>query len=260
MKSMPKWLFLPPAVAALLLLGTVSMQSGANADPVGAKPAGGAPAAASSQPAPSAGAANRSSVDAAGNTTGSTGSRLSGLAGADTRANPTLPRTPDLTQMASALLGVLLLGAGGVLLVRRLRSGPRAPRGGSLLALRQTLRVSARQAIHAIEFDDRILLIGETDKSLALLDTGRLPERAADEVEIASRRAPASAANTGDHADGDDDGATPRNLLIPRPANPLPARIPTRPLGKQLAAAKTEVAPPTGLANFRNLLQKVGRA
>ncbi len=221
MKSTSKWFLIPPALAALLILGSVAMQGGiakntadARAEPVvGSVPAPGAKVAADVR---------------------------------TTRPDPVLPKTPELWLRASALAGVLLLGFGGVVLLRRLRTGPRAVRGASLLTLRQTLRLSAKQAIHAIEFDDRILLVGEHERGLALLDSGRLPERAADEAELAARHATAKVdAIAGD----DEDGAVPKDLVIPRPATPPVRRLPA-------PAAAPGKRPAPGLADFRNLLQK----
>jgi flagellar biogenesis protein FliO len=220
MKSTPKWFLIPPAIAAMLILGTLSMQGGgpaaAKPDPRAAAPAG-------------------------------AGVPIEGDLQKNPRPAPVLPRTPDLWQMSSALLGVLLLGVGAIVLLRRLRQGPGPKAGQSLIALRQTLRLSPRQAIHAIEFDERILLVGDSDKGLVLLEHGRLPDRLADEAEVLAR-------STGiDTTVGDiDDGAVPKNLVIPRPAR-TGAPTPTT------AAAATPAAPGVGLGDFRTLLKKAGR-
>lgn len=224
MKSTQKWFLIPPAIAAMLILGTLSMQQGA------------APTA---KPDPRAAAP-----------TGS-GAALEGDLQKNPRPQPALPRTPDLWQMSSALLGVLLLGAGGLVLLRRLRQGPAPKPGQSLIALRQTLRLSPRQSIHAIEFDERILLVGDTDKGLVLLEHGRLPDRIADEAEVLARTAAAIDALVDDR----DDGAVPRNLVIPRPDGSAP-RVPTTlPTGKAAKAGQ----PAVGLGDFRTLLKKAGR-
>ncbi len=230
MKSMPKWLLIPPAVALLVVLGPLSMQSGTNnraATPEVSVPP---PAAEAEQTAPTT-RPNRLTI--------------------------TPPRSPDLMQMGSALVGVLLLGAVAVMVLRKLRGGATPTRGSQLASLRQTLRLSARQAVHAIEFDDRILLIGEHERGLVLLDSGKLPERLADEAEVLARHPAAghaAAAAAAAAAADEDEGATPRNLLIPRPAVPPPSRIPTPPA---MPAAKRATP---GLNDFRNLLQKAGRA
>ncbi len=222
LQSAPKWLLIPPAVALLLVLGPLSMQGGTA---VGAATKDSLPTAATpDQGAPGANdAATRPS-----------------------RSLPALPRTPDLWQMTSALVGVLLLGVGGLFAVRKLRGGATPVRGATpLVTLRQTLRLSTRQAVHAIEFDDRILLIGEHERGLSLLESGRLPDRAADEAEVLARTVAAPAA--------DEDGAVPKNLVIPRPPM-TPAQRASR------AAARPAAKADVDLEDFRSLLQKVGRA
>lgn len=119
MKAIPKWLLVPPLVAALVVLGPLSMQSAAS-------PAW---------------------------------------------------NWPDLWQttaamLAVALLGLVLLGAGG--LVPRLRRRGQSTPGAKLVTLRQTQRLSPQLTVHAIEFDDRILLVGEHARGLLLLESGRI--------------------------------------------------------------------------------------
>lgn len=245
MKSTSKWFLIPPALAALLILGSVAMQGGvANFIPTKIAPTTGTAKnglAAAAAPAVESPAATNTPPTTTTDTSGSLAAR---------RSDPVLPRAPDLWQMASALAGVLLLGWGGVLVLRRLRRGARVAGGTSLLTLRQTLRLSSKQAIHAIEFDERILLVGEHERGLALLDSGRLPERAADEAELAARPATAKVdAIAGD----DDDGAVPKDLVIPRPANQPVRRLPA-------PAAAPGKRPAPGLADFRNLLQKAARS
>lgn len=222
LQSAPKWLLIPPAVALLLVLGPLSMQAGTTA---GAATKSASPvASASDEGAPA----------------------TNDAASKPARSLPTLPRTPDLWQMTSALVGVLLLGVGGLFAVRKLRGGATPVRGAApLVTLRQTLRLSTRQAVHAIEFDDRILLIGEHERGLSLLESGRLPDRAADEAEVLARAARAPAV--------DEDGAVPKNLVIPRPPM-TPAQRAAR------AAARPAVKADVDLEDFRTLLQKVGRA
>jgi len=228
MKSMPRWFLIPPAVAALLILGTLSMQG-----PASTRGEATPPPATTAEPVTTRTATNTTRRDA-----------------------PPLPRTPDLMQTVSALIGVLLLGAGGVALLRRLRGTAQAPRGATLLTLRQTMRLSPRQALHAIEFDDRLLLVGESERGLSLLDSGKLPERAADEAEVLARSPHAAAAAPAGEGDLDD-GAVPKDLVIPRPPATAARRLPTPPA---TPARTDEARPAMGLADFRNLLQKVGRA
>lgn len=231
MKSMPKWLLVPPAVALLLLLGPLSMQGGsaraattaATRQPTSQQP--------ESEPAPTPAQA---------------------AAPGKARAPLAAPRSPDLLQMGSAFVAVLLLGVGGLLVLRKLRGGAAPSRGTPLATLRQTLRLSGKQAVHAIEFDDRILLVGEHERGLVLLDSGKLPERAADEAEVLARQAAPAP------VEPDDDGATPKNLLIPRPDAPVRHRLPTPPALPGTPGAAARATP--GLNDFRALLQKAGRA
>ena len=224
LKSLPKWLFLPPAVALLMVLGPMSMQSGAVTN---------GPATPVATPAPATNAADTNPTAA---------DKVGKLAGGPA---PAVPRMPDMWQVGGTLCAVLLLGAAGVLVLRKLRGGAVPVRGSTpLITLRQTLRLSARQAVHAIEFDDRIVLIGEHERGLALLDSGRTIDRS-DEAEVARRSEAAH--------DLADEGAVPKNLVIPRPPRPAARPLPTR---------NPTPAPShsPGLNDFRALLQKVGRA
>lgn len=230
MKSTPKWLLIPPAVGLLLVLGPLSMQGGRNAQ--------------------AATTTARTPIPEVVEGPQDAGAQKDPAASKTGRALPAAPRTPDLWQMGSALIGVLLLGAGCLVAVRKLRGGAAAVRGAPLATLRQTLRLSPKQAIHAIEFDDRILLVGESDRGLALLESSRVPERLSDEAEVLARAADLMPAT----ADHDDDGAVPKNLVIPRPERPVAPRRPTPPGTKPAAAGGV------GLGDFRALLQKAGRA
>lgn len=205
MKPIPKWLMIPPAVAVLLVLGPLTMQGGTVA------------------------------VEAAGQD-------VAPAADDSALARPTLPKTPDFWQIGSALIGVLLLGGLGVYGLRRLRGGAVPTRGAKtrIVTLRQTMRLGQRQSLHAIEFEDRILLIGETERGLSLIESAAVPESGADEAEAAAR-----AAAMLDGALVEEDGAVPKDLLIPRPDRP------SRSLPKRPASPRLE--------DFRALLQKAGR-
>ncbi|MEZ6036294.1 MAG: hypothetical protein R3F29_02355 [Planctomycetota bacterium] len=226
MKSTPKWLLIPPVVALLLVLGPMAMQQNDAKD--GKQPASTAVADA----APRTALPNEATPPRGGKTTG------------------LVPRTPDMWQVGTTLIGVILLGVGGMLALKKLRGGATPSSRTPVASLRQTLRLSTKQAVHAIEFDDRVLLIGESDKGLTLLDQGRLPESVADEVEVTSRAAALAAAHA---AATDDEGAVPKNLVIPRPATPPARRAPTPPSTQPAGKAMP------GLNDFRALLQKAGR-
>lgn len=226
MKSIPKWFLIPPAVAVLLILGTLTMQGADNGAGNGAGNRTGNERPATSQPAPVADETTRPG-----------------------RTPPTPPRTPDLWQMSSGLIGVLLLGATGLMLLKRLRRGASPVRGLPVMTLRQSLRLGNQRVLHAIEFDERIVLVGESDKGLVLIEHGRLPERLADEAEVLARSAPGQRVDTTD----EDEGAVPKNLVIPRPESPGARRLPKPP-------TEPQSRPTPGLGDFRNLLQKAGRA
>lgn len=197
-KSVPTWLLVPPAVALLLLLGPLSMQSAAKSSDAPIPP----------QP----------TVPAAQPTDGM-------VIGRAAQRVPAAPKSISLLDISSSLAAVLVLGAVGIYVLRRVRGGVAPTGGSSLITLRQSVRLSAKQIVHALEFDDRIVLVGESERGLALLDKGRLPEPEADERSVAQRaEAPA------------EEGAVPKNLVIPRPPQ------------------KT-----VDLGNFRNLLEKAGR-
>lgn len=212
MPATRKWWFLPPAVALLLVLGPLSMS------PRGGTAAGTAPV-----------------MPPATTTPPATATPPTIVADPAPVAGPTtaLPRTPDLWQVASTLVGVLLVGGVLVLVLRRWR-GTATVTGQGAVTLRQTLRLSPRRALHAVEFDGRLLLLAEGEHGVALVHAGQPPEHAADESAVASRTA----------ATGDDDGAVPKDLVLPRPA--LPRRTAT------VAPARR------GLGDFRALLAKAG--
>ena len=231
MKQFPKWLLVPPAVALLLVLGPLSMQGGATADPAAERAAA---LRAATAPLRDDGAGTETPA-ADANTTRSN------------PRTPAAPRTPDLWQMASALAGVLLLGVVGVAVLRKLRGGASPSGGGSLLTLRQTLRLSPQRALHAIEFDDRVLLVGENERGLTLIDRGRLPNSVADEAEVLARTAVQGRVDA-TVGDDDDDGAVPKDLVIPRP-----------PAAARAAADAARERRTARLADFRNLLQQAGR-
>lgn len=141
--------------------------------------------------------------------------------------------TPDLTQVLCTVLGVCLLGAAVVLGLARART--RAPGNGAVIVLRQSVRLSNRHSMHAVEFADRLLLVGECDGSLRVLHAG-------DDAE-----APATTRAAGAADESDDGGAVLKDMVIPRPPRSgdaaASARSPREPGGR-------------GLADFRTLLGK----
>ena len=146
-----------------------------------------------------------------------------------------MPATPELPggwRITSTLIGVLLLGAVGIVVYQRL-SKIRPTGDAEFMRLRQTLRLSQRHNVYAVEFDGEVLLLGETDGNIGVIRSGgAAPEVARDEAEVLDRG----------YLDDGDDGAVPRDMVIPRPS----AAVRARP-GTQAAAT---------LANFKNLLTR----
>jgi len=215
MKPIPKWLMIPPAIALLLVLGPLSM-------------------------------ANPTSV--ANPTSASTEPSAQPAAADTVRARPSLPQAPSFWKIGSALIGVLLLGGLGLYGLRRLRGGAIPTRGTTFLTLRQSMRLGQRQALHAVEFDDRILLIGETERGISLIESAKSPNLSDDEAEVTTR-----AAELLSTIAMNEDGAVPKNLQIPRPPNGPSQTAPRQPV----LPRPTSQTP--GLGDFRALLQKAGR-
>lgn len=214
-----KWLILPPAVALLIVLGPLSMRS---ADAGTAKTA---PAAVEAPVAAPKEAEKPSDQR--------------------TAALP-MPKTPDLWQIASTLMGVLLLGGASLMLLKRLRGAPASAGTGSV-ALRQTLRLSARSALHAIEFDGRLLLVGSSDRGLVMLHAANAQADAADDERTIAARAQV--------VEEEDEGAVPKNLVIPRPAVAPARRAPAAPA----SGIPSTTGARTLMDDFRTLLAKAGR-
>lgn len=237
-----KWLLLPPAAALLLVLGPLSMQPTAKADapsdpqPVVEAPGTVEPKALTgllpqAQPEPVA----KSAVD-------------------QTAKRPSLPTTPDPWQVVSTLVGLLLLGGTGLFLLRRIRQGPRGTSTG-VVVLRQSVRLSPKHSLHAIEFEGRLLLVGESERGVLLVQSGEAVHASADEATIAARSnteaqtaAPAASVD-------DSDGAVPKNLVIPRPNN---IAQPSRTRSQQPHTGSPE-SDPSIFHDFRSLLAKVER-
>lgn len=167
-----KWLLLPPAIALVLFVGP--FQSGTKpTEPL--------------KPQPTASeAGDRPSQPVVGDQ---------------------IPAMPSALQVVSTLVGVLLLGGVGLVLLRRVQRT--APQAGSYLTVRQTLRLGRHQ-LHAIEFDQQILLVGECDGGLSVLRSLADPHAAEDEQQVEQRTAGTELAES-------EGGATPRDLVLPRP-------------------------------------------
>ena len=230
-----KWLLLPPAAALLLVLGPLSMQPTAQADPA-------MPTAPAAEPTAPVLAQTPESLPAAVDPV---------AAETPDPKRPSLPKTPDLWQVASTLIGLLLLAGTGLFLLRRVRQGPRGNSTG-IVTLRQSVRLSPKNALHAIEFEGRVLLVGEGERGVQLVQSGHVHDAAADEATIAARSTAQLTASELTTAIDDSDGAVPKNLVIPRPEE-APQHIPQQP-----QAPSQESASPI-LHDFRSLLAKVER-
>ncbi len=149
--------------------------------------------------------------------------------------DPRPAAVPGTWQVLSTVFGLCLLGTAVVLGLARVRRNAQST-PGNVVILRQSLRLSNRHAVHAVQFDDQILLLGECDASLRVLQASADPDVAA--AESAAARPPVR-----DEQD-DDDGAILKDMVIPRP--PRGAARPTKP---------AKPVSPT-LSDFRTLLKK----
>ena len=105
-------------------------------------------------------------------------------------ASSRVPPTPDIWQIASALVGVLVLGISSVVLIAKFKNGSmpsKPPREGSLISLRQSLRLSAKQRVHAIEFQSNLLLLAECDGNITILQNTSRSAAETDEWAVRSR-------------------------------------------------------------------------
>lgn len=154
-----------------------------------------------------------------------------------------IPALPDVWQVTSTLVGVLLLGAVAIAVIKRSRM-QRPIADGEFMVLRQSLRLSQRHSIHAVEFDGQVLLVGECEGNVHVLQNGALPAATEDELEVSRRFI---------DDDDPDDGAVPRDMIIPRPEEPA-RRQPTAPTTSRRSSPQVAAK----LANFKNLLARAG--
>jgi flagellar biogenesis protein FliO len=219
MRSKYAWLLLPPILALIVFLGPLQNLNGDTSSPSSSSPAGNkthnsalasAPAGALAGTRPAS--ARRASVGAG------------------------VPQLPNFWQISSTLVGVLLLGVVFLGLMRKLKENSRVTQG-SPLVLRQSLRLSAKHHVHAVQYEDKILVLGTCENNVSVLCTGEDPSVAEDEARLAERER--------------EEGAVPRDMILPRPdkkTRQLPKK-PTVPTDVAQEAARK-------LANFRNLLQR----
>ncbi|MEO0480573.1 MAG: flagellar biosynthetic protein FliO [Planctomycetota bacterium] len=103
------------------------------------------------------------------------------------------PAVPGTSEVLIALGAVLAVGGAALYLLRKAKALPQGSES-SAVRLRQSLRVGARHSVHALEFDGRILLVGETEKGLTVLDrmpgAGELEETGVDLADTTTRTQP----------------------------------------------------------------------
>jgi len=154
-----KWLLLAaPLLGALLVLGPLSGRNGSATSARGATPS------------------DRATTESGG------------LRGSRTGSSPTAADQagPDLWQIVSTTAGLLILAGVGLTWLSRVR-GDRGGSGDAMVNLRQTLRLGQKSRLHAVQFDNRLLLLGETEHSVSLLREMDDPAIAADEREVLGR-------------------------------------------------------------------------
>jgi len=213
MRSKYAWFLLPPILALIVFLGPLQNLNDSTSPANNTKTSTSADANAKVNADTSPAAARRSEI----------GSQL--------------PQLPNLWQISSTLVGVLLLGVVFLGLFRKLKETSRVT-PGSPLVLRQSLRLSAKHHVHAVQYEDQILVLGACDNSISVLCTGENPDVAEDEATIRDR-------------DEEDEGAVPRDMVLPRP-DKQPRRLPKQPaVGPGLAEEAARK-----LSNFRTLLKR----
>lgn len=208
MRSKYAWLLLPPILALIVFLGPLQNLNN-DTSPASANTTAAANAKADTSPE----AARRSEV----------GSQL--------------PELPNLWQISSTLVGVLLLGVVFLGLFRKLRENSRAT-PGSPLVLRQSLRLSTKHHVHAVQYEDQILVLGACDNSISVLCTGEDPSLAEDETALLDR-------------DEESEGAVPRDMVLPRPDKQR-RKLPKKPAVQAGLAEETA----RKLSTFRTLLKR----
>jgi len=125
-----------------------------------------------------------------------------------------IPEIPGMDQIISTLVGVLILGVVGIVVLAKLLK-PRTNGGkAGLVEHKQTLRVTAKHQVHVLQFDGQMLLLGTCDSNMNILCAGEANDGDADELELTARERE------------EDEGAVPKDLIIPRPARKraLPAK------------------------------------
>lgn len=90
------------------------------------------------------------------------------------------PLGPDFTELATMLGLVLIVGVAGLIVLRRVKQTQQGGDDQGPLRVRQTVRVGQRHRLHAIEFEGRVLVVGDSEQGLSLLTEERLANHDAD--------------------------------------------------------------------------------
>lgn len=213
MRSKYAWLLLPPILALIVFLGPLQNLNN-NTSPV-----------------------DNTKTSANTNTGNSPDATASPASARRSEVGSQLPQLPNLWQISSTLIGVLLLGVVFLGLFRKLRENGRVT-PGSPLVLRQSLRLSAKHHIHAVQYEDQILVLGACDNSISVLHTGENPDVAEDETTIRER-------------DEEEEGAVLKDMVLPRP-DKRRRKLTTKPVTQPRSAEETA----RKLSNFRTLLKR----
>lgn len=111
---------------------------------------------------------------------------------------------PSAWQLGTSLIFVLVLALAAVLVVRRLQEGGSPTRSDAKIEVRESRRLGKGRAIHFVRVDEHLLLLGESETGVTLLQD--LTPRVGQELSQVHGMGL-------DVSDGD--GATPRDLLPP---------------------------------------------
>ncbi|GEM_PF-3116823 len=197
-----KWIFVLPILAAVLVLLPVLIPS--KAQPANRGPAG-----------PSISTWKRGGTEA-------------GIQG------------PSFLTLTTSLGIVLLLGVGTIVILRKMQQGGASSPEREVI-VKESRRLSPKRTIHLVRAMDRLLLISESEIGIQLLSDLTPREEPATQptpVLVPQMEAPPQ---TSSQPAPEEEGATPRDLLLPRNEKARQAAI--------KASAK--------LSNFRELMTKL---
>ena len=159
-------------------------------------------------------------------------------------ANP-IAALPSPFEVAFAVGIVLLLAVAGIIVVRRVQ-GVRPANASSSIVIKETRRIAPKRSLHVMRAVDRLLLVAESEHGLSLICDLTPQDGAPTEFDI-------DEADEEAHEDDEEEGATPRDLVLPAQA-PRKSPSPQR----RNATGNARRAKPAALADFRELLNRIG--